>query len=167
VSMFLLAAFSGICRAPETPKEPGINERGPLAEKYLRQRLGSWQQRLNLQDWTISLVASPPSNLRRGTLGNIHWDVDKKTATIRVLDAAYYQMPYSATLKDMEFTVVHELTHLELSSLTRNFKSRSAESFSEEEDAVNRMSGALLELDHEFQAARLQEATAAALRHAR
>jgi len=163
VSMFALVAFSRICLAPETPREPSARERGPLAERYLRQRLMVWQQRLNLQDWTISLVVSQPSNLRRGTLGNIHWDADNKTATIRVLDPSHYQMPYSATLKDMEFTVVHELIHLELSSLTRNFKSRSEESFSEEERAVNRMSGALLELDHEFQPDRLEEAADAAL----
>lgn len=36
----------------------------------------------------------------------------------------------NAALKDMEFTMVHELVHLELTSLTRNLKSRSEESFS-------------------------------------
>jgi hypothetical protein len=77
---------------------------------------------------------------------------------IRVLDASDYQMPFSATLKDMEFTVVHELTHLELSSLTRNFKSRSEESVGEEERAVNRLSEAMLQLDQEDEAARLQNA---------
>ena len=87
---------------------------------------------------------SHPSDLRRGSLGNVHWDADKKTATIRVLDASDYQMSFSATLKDMEFTVVHELTHLELSSMTRNFKSRSEESVSEEERAVNRLSDAMI-----------------------
>jgi len=101
---------------------------------------------------------SHPSDLRRGTLGNVRWDVDQKKAVIRVLDASEYQKPFVVALKDMEFTVVHELTHLELSSLTRNFKSRSEESFSEEEKAVNRMSDALLQLDHEDQSARLQEA---------
>jgi len=125
-----------------------MRERGPLADKYLRQRLVVWQERLKLQDWTISLVMSHPSDLRRGTLGNVHWDADRKTAVIRVLDAADYQMPFRATVKDMEFTIVHELTHLGLSSLTRNFKSRSEESFTGEEQAVNRMSDALLELDH-------------------
>jgi Zn-dependent peptidase ImmA (M78 family) len=48
----------------------------------------------------------------------------------------------------MEFTVVHELVHLELSSLTKNFKSRSEESYSGEEQAVNRMADALLKLDN-------------------
>jgi len=79
---------------------------------------------------------------------------------IRVLDASDYQTPFSATLKDMEFTVVHELTHLELSSLTRNFKSRSEESVSEEERAVNCLSDAMMQLDQEDEAARLQNAAA-------
>lgn len=158
VSLALLGVFAGTCIAPETPREPRLAQRGPLAENYLRNRLVVWQDRLNLEDWNISLVMSHPSNLRRGTLGNVRWDVDQKTAVIRVLDASEYQKPFVVALKDMEFTVVHELIHLGLSSLTRNFKSRSEESFSEEEQAVNRMSDALLQLDHDDQSARLQRA---------
>src|SRR5471030_1680802 len=79
-------------------------------------------------------------------LGNIHWDTDQKTATIRVLDPADYEMPQPEMLKDMEFTVVHELIHLELASvlspLSRNDASRR-----EEEHAVNHMADALLKLD--------------------
>jgi hypothetical protein len=116
LSLFLLGAFAGRCLAPETPWP--LLRRGPLAEKYLHKRLAVWQKRLNLQDWAVTLEMSHPSDLRRGSLGNVHWDADKKTAMIRVLDATDYQLSFSATLKDMEFTVVHELTHLELSSMT-------------------------------------------------
>jgi hypothetical protein len=158
LSLFLLGAFAGRCLAPETPREPSLRERGPLAENYLRKRLPVWQKRLKLQDWTITLEMSHPSDLRRGSLGNVHWDVEKKTAMIRVLDASDYQTSFSATLKDMEFTIVHELTHLELSSLTRNFKSRSEESVSEEERAVNRLSEAMMQLDQEDEPARLRAA---------
>ena len=160
LSLLLLGAFAGSCLAPETAREPRLRERGPLAENYLRRRLALWQKRLKFQDWTITLVMSHPSDLRRGSLGNIRWDPDKKTAMIRVLDASHYQMPFSATLKDMEFTIVHELTHLELSSLTRNFKSRSEESFSEEERAVNSLAAAMMQLDHEDEPARLRDAAA-------
>jgi hypothetical protein len=158
LSVFLMGVLAGTCLAPETPREPGRRERGPLAENYLRKRLPVWQKRLKLQDWTITLEMSHPSDLRRGSLGNVHWDVDTKTATIRVLDASDYQTSFSATLKDMEFTIVHELTHLELSSLTRNFKSRSEESVSEEERAVNRLSEAMMQLDQEDEPARLRAA---------
>jgi len=114
LSLSLTGAFAGSCLAPETPREPRLRERGPLAEHYLRGRLPLWQKRLKLEDWTIALELSHPSDLRRGSLGNVHWDVDKKTAMIRVLDASDYQMSFGATLKDMEFTIVHELVHLEL-----------------------------------------------------
>lgn len=147
VSVFLLGGFAGTCVAPETPKEPPVRERGSLADTYLRKRLAFWQDRLDLQDWQIKIIQSHSASLRPGTLGNIHWDADQQTAVIRVLDASDYQVPMRAALKDMEFTVVHELVHLELSSLTRNFKSRSEESYSGEEQAVNRMADALLQLD--------------------
>ena len=168
LSLFLLGAFAGSCLAPETPREPRLRERGPLAENYLFRRLPLWQKRLKLQDWTITLVMSHPSDLRPGTLGNVHWDVDKKTAKIRVLDASDYQMSFSATLRDMELTIVHELTHLELSSMTRNFKSRSEESVNEEERAVSSLSDAMMQLDHEDEPpARLRDAAAVSLGLAR
>jgi len=146
-SIVLLGTLASVCVAPETPPEPSVRERGPLADRYIRERLSVWQKRLKLDDWNISLVLSHPSDLRHGTLGNIRWDADKKTARIRVLDTSEYHRPYLATLSDMEFTVVHELIHLELSSVTRNEESRSAESRSAEEDAVNRMADSLLQLD--------------------
>jgi hypothetical protein len=51
-------------------------------------------------------------------------------------------MSFPDALKDMEFTIVHELVHLQLSSLPRNDASRSAE-----EKAVNTLTDALLNLD--------------------
>jgi len=113
-----------------------------FAFSYVNQRLAVWQQRLNLQDWKISIVMAHQSELKPKTLGNIHWESDKKTAVIRVLDASDYKMPFREMLDDMEFTVVHELIHLELSSLPRSDASRR-----EEEHAVNQIADALLKLD--------------------
>jgi hypothetical protein len=141
-SLCLLGVSAAGCQAPETPHEPDARERGPLAEQCVLKKLALWQRRLNLQDWTISVVMSHPTDLRQRTLGNIHWNGDKKTAVIRVLDASDYQMPFRATIKDMEFTVVHELIHLELASLPRSEASRS-----EEEYAINHLASALLQLD--------------------
>ena len=140
--LFLLGISAAGCQAPETPPEPDARERGLLAERWVQEKLALWQQRLNLQDWTISVVMSHPVDLRHRTLGNIHWNADKKTAVIRVLDASDYQMPFRATIKDMEFTVIHELIHLELASLPRSEASRS-----EEEYAINHLASALLQLD--------------------
>ena len=55
-----------------------------------------------------------------------------------VLDASDYELPISEMLADMEFTVVHELVHLELASLPRSEASRSSE-----EQPVNRIAEAL------------------------
>lgn len=114
------------------------------AEGFLSARLGRWQQRLNLSDWKISVVLAHPRDLKPNTLGNIHWDAKQKTAVIRVLDASDYQVSCREALPDMEMTLVHELVHLELSSLPRSAASRR-----EEEFAVNRIADALLRLDRE------------------
>ena len=114
------------------------------AEGFLSARLGRWQQRLNLADWKISVVMARASGLKPNTLGNIHWDGKQRTAVIRVLDASDYQVSCHEALPDMEMTLVHELVHLELSSLPR-----SADSRREEEFAVNRIADALVRLDRQ------------------
>ena len=128
--------------AQQAVSEPDGHERGLLAESYINERLAVWQQRLNLKDWKISIAMSHPGDLKPKTLGNIHWDADKKSAMIRVLDASDYKMTFRDMLDDMEFTVVHELIHLELSSLPRSDASRR-----DEEHAVNQIADALLKLD--------------------
>jgi len=122
----------------QTPGSQGSRE----TEKFVNERLSLWQQRLNLQDWNISVVMTRRSDLKTGTLGGIRWDKGKKTAVLRVLDPADYRMPFGEMLKDMEFTIVHELVHLELASLPRSEASRS-----NEEHAVNQIAEALLRLD--------------------
>lgn len=140
---FALAQTASIPAPPETPRERTL-----LAERYAVERLAVWQKRLNLQDWNIALVVSRATELKPKTLGNIHWDTEKKTATLRVLDPADYKLPFHEMLQDLEFTVVHELIHLELSPvlspLQRNDANRR-----EEEHAVNHMADALLKLDRD------------------
>lgn len=120
-------------------------ERSMLATSFTNEKLWYWQKRLNLSDWNVSVVVVRSTELKPKTLGNIHWDTDKKTAIIRVLDPAEYQMPLREMLDDMEFTVVHELIHLELAPVLGQF-SRNEASRREEEHAVNHMADALLKL---------------------
>jgi hypothetical protein len=124
------------------------SERSVLAEKFASERLWVWQKRLNLQEWNISVVVSRATELKAKTLGNIHWDREKKTAVIRVLDPADYDMALEPMLKDIEFTVVHELIHLEMVPVLSDLQ-RTAENRVEEEHAVNHMADALLKLDRE------------------
>jgi len=138
---FLLFPSTGNVLAQQAASS-GEAQREVSAENFVNERLPIWQQRLHLQDWKITIIMSHPSDLKPRTLGNIHWDADTKSAVIRVLSASDYKMQYREMLDDMEFTVVHELIHLELSSLPRSEASRR-----DEEHAVNQITEALLKLD--------------------
>jgi hypothetical protein len=149
-SFCLLAAFSGnrliaqqlpSVAIPQTAiaSDPDLARREALANSYIHDILPYWQRRLQLQDWNIYILLSRPADLRAGTLGNIHWDAEKKSATIRVMDASGYTPDVTAMLKDMQVTVVHELVHLELASLPVSDADRSNQEF-----AIDHLTDALL-----------------------
>lgn len=139
----LFALFTAGLAVGQTPvDEYNATERTQIAERLVNEKLQVWRQRLNLQDWNISVVMARKSELKPKTLGGTRWDKRKKSATIWVLDPADYRLPFADVLNDLELTLVHELVHLELASLPRSEASRSTE-----EHAVNRLSEALLALD--------------------
>jgi hypothetical protein len=140
----VLIGFAAVL--PAQPASTSAHERSLLAENFAREKLSVWQKRLNLQDWDIALEVVRSSELRPKTLGNIRWDTEKKTAVIRVLDPADYPLPFPEMLDDIEFTVVHELIHLEIAPVLSHF-TRSEADRSQEEHAVNHMAEALLHLD--------------------
>jgi hypothetical protein len=146
---FLLCA-AGVAPAQQSPNDVTPRERTLLASSYTAERLWVWQKRLNLQDWNVSIVMARATELKPKTLGNIHWDIDKKAAVIRVLDPADYRMAYKEMLQDMEFTVVHELIHLNFAPVVSDFQ-RSDANRREEEHAVNHMADALLKLERSQQ----------------
>ena len=119
-------------------------EQSQLAERFVNEKLAVWSKRLNLEGWQLSVVMTRRDDLKANTLGGIRWDKDKKSAVIRVQDASDYRLPVDEMLSDMELTIVHELVHLELSSLPRSEASRS-----NEEHAVVRLAEALLALDRQ------------------
>ncbi len=114
-----------------------------LAQHFVDERLAVWRQRLKLEDWKISAVMTRKTSLAPQTLGGIHWDKHKRSAEIWVLDPADYALPFHEMLDDMELTVVHELMHLELTSLPRGQANRGAA----EERAVSGLADAMLALD--------------------
>jgi hypothetical protein len=145
---FLLLSLAAACSLPAASipqtSDTTPRERALVAQSLVGEKLWTWQRRLNLQNWHITVIFAQPTELKPRTLGNIHWDADKHSAVIRVLAADHYKLPFREMLEDMEFTVVHELIHLELASLPKSEASRSAEEF-----AVNQMADALLKLDRD------------------
>ena len=150
VTLLVLVMTGGVvpshAQSPSKSGEIPASERKLLAERFASERLWVWQKRLNLQEWNLSVVASRANELKPKTVGNIHWDREKKTAVIRVLDPADYHMPFDEMLRDIEFTVVHELIHLEMVPVLSDLQ-RTQENRREEEHAVNHMAEALLKLD--------------------
>lgn len=118
------------------------HEKTLTAQSFLGEKLWIWQKRLSLSGWKIKIKMARSSELKPKTLGNIHWDADTHAAEINVLAPEDYKLGTRDMLADMEFTVVHELIHLQLSSLPRSEASRSAEEY-----AVNQITQALLNLD--------------------
>jgi len=133
--------------APQTvsASDYDIAQRQAQANRYIHDLLPYWQKRLQLDDWNVYILLSRPADLRPGTLGNIHWDREKKSATIRVMDASGYASgDVTAMLKDMQVTVVHELVHLELASLPVSDADRSNQEY-----AIDHLTDALIASDHD------------------
>lgn len=135
---FTTCLFLALLSAAAEPANLDLSLR-TQAETMFASRLPVWQERLGLQDWNVTVVMKARAELKAGTLGGIRWDKKKKTAVMSVLDPAEYTVSIDEMLKDLEFTLVHELIHLELASLPRSEASRRTE-----EQAVNNLTRALL-----------------------
>lgn len=147
VLMLFVSASTSPAQPPlGTAPTPTGSERAAQAQSFAAEKLAYWQKRLSLEDWKVSVEVVRLSELKPRTLGNIHWDTDKKTAVIRVLDPADYRLPAEDVLPDIEFTVVHELIHLELAPVLAPLQ-RNEANRRDEEHAVNQMTDALLRLD--------------------
>jgi len=145
-AFFLSLAGTGLAadpspKPPSRPDTPAARELEAEAQRFVNEKLELWQQRMNLKAWNIRANLVRTGTLKPRTLGGIHWDANTMKATIDVLSTYDYKLPYREMLDDMEETVVHELVHLQLSSLPRSEASRSAE-----EHAVNEIARALLRL---------------------
>jgi hypothetical protein len=135
----VVAVLAACCRASLSAETITPAEPTEFSRQFLRDKLNAWQKRLKLEAWSISIVLTRRSDLQTQTLGGIRWDKKKQTATIAVMDPADYTMPLREMLADMEFTLVHELVHLELAALPKSEASRTNEEF-----AVNRITEALV-----------------------
>ena len=120
----------------------GDVDRKDSARAFVEEKVAVWQKRLKLDEWNIAILMVRKDALKQDTLGGIRWDKKKRTATLWTLDPADYTVSDEDMRKDLEFTVVHELIHLELASLPKSEASRRTE-----ERAVNQLAEALLALE--------------------
>lgn len=144
--LVLVAGLGSTLTAQQVAAEASASELKVSCQSFTAERLAVWQKRLNLEEWNVTVAMTRAADLKPKTLGNIHWDLEKKTAVIRVLDPADYHMPLADMLRDMEFTVVHELIHLGFAPVLADLQ-RTDANRREEEHAVNHMADALLKLD--------------------
>src|SRR5262245_56365017 len=101
-----------------------------------------WQQRLHLDDWKIEARIVRTGDLKPDTLGNLKWNSISRVATIKVLNPLDYEIPATDVPQDIEYTVVHELVHLQLSVLPRDLGKKDVE-----EIVVNKIADALMQLE--------------------
>jgi len=106
-------------------------------ELHLVDQMKSWQKRLGLDDWNVSLEVVRQSAIDPNAWGSAHWDSRARTATIQVLDPRDYNLKGADLRLDMECTIVHELVHIQVSPLdAKDAKVR--------EEVVNKIMVALL-----------------------
>jgi hypothetical protein len=101
-----------------------------------------WQKRLHLDDWKIEARIVRSNELKPDTLGNLKWNTISRTAVIKVLNPVDYDMAAGDVPEDMEYTVVHELIHLQLAALPRDLNRKDVE-----EQVINKIADALMALE--------------------
>ena len=86
-------------------------------EVRLVDQMKSWQKRLGLDDWTMTLQVVRQGEIDPNAWGSSHWDARARTATIQVLDPRDYNLRGADLRLDMECTIVHELVHIQVAPL--------------------------------------------------
>ena len=85
-------------------------------ESHLDRQLKSWQKRLGMEDWRLTVKLVRQGDLEKNTWGNAQWNPKDRTGTISVLDPADYNLKGGDLRLDMECTIVHELVHIQVST---------------------------------------------------
>lgn len=124
------------------PPIPGKAAKPVVTNVQLEHWLKTWQKRLSLDDWQISAQLVRSWELKPDTLGNLRWNSSSKVATIRVMHPQDYDLRPSEIPSDIEYTVVHELIHLQIASIPKAPGAKEIE-----ERVVNRLGEALFALE--------------------
>jgi hypothetical protein len=121
----------------------GADDRTQAALRYAGTCLKTWQDRLALGNWHVSVEIARAKDLRPKTVGQVEIDYPARRAVIQVLDPVDHRLPEDQMLALVESVVVHELVHITLTPVVGAL--RGVESTdSEEERAVRHITAALL-----------------------
>lgn len=130
------------CAQPHGAQAQGKTVQPLVTEAQVQRWLKIWQKRLALDDWDISTHIVRSRELKPDTLGNLRWNSASKTAVVRLMDPFDYELPPEEIPSDMEYTVVHELVHLQLALIPKAPGSKEVE-----ERVVNGIGEALFSLE--------------------
>jgi hypothetical protein len=78
----------------------------------LKHTLRTWQKKLGLADWIVAIDVVDGDTLGGKAMGDIHWNLSGKRASIRILRDQDYDLPAEMVHLDQQATVLHELVHL-------------------------------------------------------
>lgn len=111
----------------------------------LQQECQDWQRTLKLSDWDVNAKLVPHREMP-DAVGHIRWDLDEKSADIRLITPEDYQSdalrPYN-----IEETLVHELLHLHLATFDMSDEPKRLAL----EQAINAIARALVKLKNASQ----------------
>lgn len=112
-------------------------------KEKLRDKCAEWQKVLRLQDWDIKTSIERERDMKIANCnGVITINEEHRSATIRILDPLDYS-PDEPYPQDMEKTLVHELLHIHLIPMTKDYEGHLAVA---EEQAINMMTSGYIEL---------------------
>jgi len=111
----------------------------------LNQKLKYWQEKLRLRDWIINVKIMRQREMSQSDrLGEIQFNVYKKTALISILDPVDHDDWFE---QDMENTLVHELLHLHFSGISYHFGKDDNVYDMLEEQAIESITNGLISLE--------------------
>jgi hypothetical protein len=138
--IFAAFLFLGVCSAGTAPD--------PFRPD-LKRTLETWQQKLHLEDWTVAIEVVDNHTLGGQAMGDIHWNLTARTASIRILRERDYDLPARKAQLDQQATVLHELLHLAHAS--------NQDQDGADEASVVRQTNELLRVFHEWKILAVQE----------
>lgn len=115
-------------------------------QEQLEERLLYWQEKLRLQDWIIEVNIKRLRDMGIEALANVNWSLNKKMATISILDPIDYPPDCMGT-RDMENDLVHELLHLHFAPINDHFNDENNIYSTFEEQAIESITSGLISVE--------------------